>query len=168
MKKFLILIVMVMSFAIQGMAQSGYRGFVDGAVGINIYDDCLFGGAVSTTHGYQFNNHIFAGVGVELGTTMYSDWYWGDDCWSEIVVPFYAQFRYDFSVISNRSFYGGTRIGYSLAENVYGVYFAPEFGIRLFNGKSISWNFGLRGEIFPSADTYDVPINIYLTAGIEF
>lgn len=169
MKQLIILIVMVMSFAIQGKAQSGYRGFVDGAVGINYDSDVTFGGAISTTHGYQFNNHIFAGAGIAIGSALYEDYWSGDDQGTVTVLPIYAQFRYDYSVISNKSFFCGTRIGYAAGSGeVYGFYFAPEAGIRLNRGKSISWNFGGRVEVFPSSDTYDTPINIYLTAGIEF
>ena len=72
------------------LAESGYRGYVDGTFGVGrldgpayMYHEWVLD--LSTTHGYQINKNLFAGAGVDF-TWVNQD--------KESFVPVYAAFRY--------------------------------------------------------------------------
>lgn len=72
----------------------GYRGFVDGGLyvgGIKDANSTYARVGITTTHGCQFNPHIFFGGG--FGWQFYPGDSYIDDL--DLLVPIYAAFRYD-------------------------------------------------------------------------
>lgn len=154
-KVFIVLIISICCFIIEAKEPSkGYRGFVD--LNTEIYFDSkyiyspdgpvskkfetywLYG--ISTTHGYQFNNHFFLGGGIELqfgggaaGNNISevifiqarTDWTFGK-------VPLYADIRL-----------GGTLFGRDIDNEVDKILIAPAIGYRLDILKKIKFNVGL-------------------------
>lgn len=85
-----------------GCPARGYRGFVDAGMSVGKVEetDDYYGEAekvsynrvsVLTTHGFQFNSNIFAGLGFGYQIAV------GADCDSdlEVLMPIYGAFRYD-------------------------------------------------------------------------
>lgn len=132
--------------------QCGYRGFAEWDNNITSYN-YYFGGSetvwytgVSTSHGYQFNPHIFAGAGLMLErSTKYDQW----------TVPVFAQFRTDLSFGKYTPF-GDIRLGYNFTDGG-GIYFSPTVGYRFNFGRKLNLNLGvgmtLRGY---TLDCYDL------------
>lgn len=82
-----------------------YRGFVDTGLAFDLSDsDGYF--SCSTSHGYQFNPHLFLGGGFAIN-------YYFDA--SEAVIPVFADFRY---YITKRRItpYIGTKLDYSISK----------------------------------------------------
>lgn len=117
---------------------TGYRGFVDGGIyagklSDGIADDYSFTRiGFTTTHGYQCNEHIFAGVGlgyqIQASEDLVEDF--------DLLMPFYGAFRYDFRP-GKVSPFASTRVGCyaSLSgeadNSVFGSYININAGIRL-------------------------------------
>ena len=115
----------------------GYRGFVDGGVYVGRVVDDGYGTTYTrigftTTHGFQFNPHIFLGGGlgwqVQAGDDLIEDF--------DVLFPVYAAFRYD--IIDGKiSPFASARIGgYASLTNDYdntlaGGYFNVNFGVRI-------------------------------------
>lgn len=99
----------------------GYRGFIDISGHANS-DDCLYG--LTTTHGYQINARMFAGIGV--GCMAYAED--PDDMW----MPIYAAYRFDI-LDRNVSPFTSTRIGCLKALTFDGgcFYWNVNFGVRM-------------------------------------
>lgn len=94
----------------------GYKGFIDG--GYNFGDDGNI--EFSTSHGYQFNNHIFVGGGLAL--RYYSDY--------EVTsVPFFANFRANFINNSITPFVD-VKTGYAVGD-IEGFYASIGLGMRI-------------------------------------
>lgn len=108
--------------------KSGYRGFVDFGY--------IFGGfsriELLTTHGYQFNPYIFAGVGVGLN-------YISDV--EDFVVPIFADVRGTF-LKGNITPFVDLKIGYSVAD-MEGFYMEPSVGCRFEMGRNLGLNISL-------------------------
>lgn len=137
----------------QVAAQKGYRGFVDveGGMGFssNEHD---FGGGIFTVHGYQ-TGHSFFGVGIGVNYLHDKDRIYNssdasykvysEETQKNVSIPVFAQYRYDYSLISKHSFYFKGRIGYGATGA--GIFGGIGGGIRIaLNGTGISaLNFGL-------------------------
>lgn len=111
--------------ASQSFLSRGYRGFVNfkGFLG------CLNGGGITTTHGYQFNGNMYAGLGV--GLLIAEDYHADDDgCNDDMcaILPIYGLFRYEF-VKRRISPYAELSLG-GMAGDVYGFMFSPMVGVR--------------------------------------
>lgn len=98
---------------------NGYKAFIEGGYIIGVGDlgeDRL---SLFTTHGYQFNQYLFAGLGV--GVNYYHD----QDLWN---IPIYANVRVN--ILDNGvTPFVDLKIGYSAAD-VYGFYLSPSLGCR--------------------------------------
>lgn len=160
------IIMFITSFS--ASAQRGYRGFADGVLGVDINDgEAGFAGGISTVHGYQIN-HWFVGGGLSLlNSSLSFD--------KNTLLPIYAQVRYDYSLISSKSFFALAKGGYDpLAK---GAYVGIGAGLRIALNRSISAlnigiNFSVREE-----DAFDDHTDLgekftycqpALTFGIEF
>ncbi len=120
----------------------GYRGFADGGIYASTlrieYDgeeegrDSYTRIGFSTTHGFQFNPHIFLGGG--FGMQGYLDDYFVEDF--DLIMPIYAAFRCDF-VDKRVSPFASFRLGGFTSlmciddESFGGAYFNLNFGVRI-------------------------------------
>lgn len=132
--KLLILLLTLCSFATQAREpQRGYRGFAD----FDLYyfsektpgystSDYLYL-SVSTSHGYQFNPHLYIGAGFTFG---------GDS-----MLPFYVNARIDWKFGKFTPF-GDVKIGYNLTGGG-GVFFSPSVGYRFNWGRKVGINLGI-------------------------
>ena len=125
MKKLLFLLFFF--FVCNGVIQAqvikkGYRGFIEAgyAFGVGTYgkDRATF----LTTHGYQFNPYIFAGVGSGINAFFDERTTW----WS---VPIYADLKIYFMDNDICPFFD-VKAGYSVAD-IEGVYLCPSIGCRM-------------------------------------
>ena len=140
---FLILIFCLPLFAKQ--PQKGYRGFLDWSNSIKNYDLPPLGRVtdyytgVSTTHGYQINSWVFAGVGI--------DYEYYSDAGLHILAP-YFDCRSDMKFGKFTPF-ADVRIGYNYSDGLDitaekgGLYFSPSIGYRFNWGWKIGVNVGV-------------------------
>ncbi len=126
----------------EGYLTRGYRWFVFG----EFIGGELIGGAITTTHGFQINKHIFVGGG--SGIRFADEWSFGN----HITIPLYANFRYDIWD-NNSSPYLNLNSGICIPiQGAFGFYGALTIGSRF---KRISIETGV--EIAPGLDEhYDV------------
>lgn len=142
MKKIIsVLILSIVSISAFGrQPERGYRGFAEveydagkayyfsNGEGRDVYDGfAMFG--IATTHGYQFNNHIFVGGGAAIilngGTGM---------------IPLYADIRYD-NQWGKFTPFADLKTGYDLPNE--SLYFSPTVGYRFNWGRKVNLNLGL-------------------------
>ena len=170
MKKTLIMAICLLSALIVSARepQRGYRGFVDvgfSAGNIHYFSDSrgeyIKDGTayldLSTSHGYQINNHFFVGAGLTLiGASP-----------SGQMFPVFGEFRYDTS-FGKFTPYADFRIGYSLADP--GFYMAPSVGYRFNWGRRINLNLGLgmtlKGQQIHGKDYGDPMLTVRF--GVDF
>lgn len=128
--------------------QRGYRGFVDwdNSIGpIDYLDRAGVGGpghdrdtqwfsGLSTSHGYQINNHVFVGAGAMISGAVFTS----------AMIPVFAQVRYDYERGKFRPF-ADLRAGYNLGDGDEGggVYLSPTVGYRCNWGRKANFNIGL-------------------------
>lgn len=157
------------SFAQSRSLTAGYRGFVDagihaGTVKDGVSDDLSFTRiGFTTTHGYQFNEHIFAGVGfgyqIQAGDDLIEDF--------DLLMPAYGAFRYDFRS-GNVSPFASARIGCYAGlsgesdNSVFGSYINVNAGVRL---RRLNLSVGY--EAMPATATlegydYDIKANSFV------
>lgn len=118
--------------------QRGYRGFTDldvttGPASFSGHNDALdwnYYIGVSTSHGYQFNNHVFLGGGVNIS-------FGHPGC----LIPVFVDFRYDTSLRKLNPF-GDIRVGYNIEANG-GLYVSPTVGHRFNISKKTNFNLGI-------------------------
>lgn len=115
---------------------SGYQGFLElGSARGLAYNLSRVNAQLSTTHGYQFTDKIFAGLGAGLNISFNH----------QPVIPFYGSFRYIFTTSKKASPVARIRAG------AYYDYYYPEykgvgaygdlgFGVRLATKSSIAFN----------------------------
>lgn len=116
-----------------------YRGFLNVTTAFGVTSNDIMSEMVSTTHGVQVTQDIFAGAGIGVSG-------WGDinhfkkpqDYKTYIGLPVFACFRGDLHRLLNKHVvpYFDTKIGYSFID-VEGVYFTPELGVHLYFGRSL-------------------------------
>lgn len=167
MRRFLLLFAVLIGFSSVCFAnppRRGYRGFYgwDFSIGeANSGDEDtgpvtrktqFFFGFLDTTHGYQFNSHIFAGAGFMLSVANFTD---------NAMFPIYADFRYDNSFGKYNLFFdmrGGTNAN-------QGIYLSPTIGYRFPIGKKMGFNLGFGLTIareWHKSYTYDLDNYQYL------
>lgn len=121
------------------MPQRGYKGFVEfgGGFGVGDWAGGFLG--LTTSHGYQFNPHIFVGAGAGF------NYDFGNEL---IFIPVFADFKYNM-LKSNITPMIGTKIGYSVYDG-QGVFFNPGIGCRFGLSESfaldLTFNYGLQTE----------------------
>lgn len=121
--------------------QRGYRGFIEwdntvGKIDNHVVNGKKIGAATwftgfATTHGFQFNNHCFLGLGAMASLSFYRESF-------GIMWPFYIDFRYDVK-FGKFSPYADMKIGF----DTEGGYFSPTIGYRCNCGAKANINFGL-------------------------
>ncbi len=170
MKKLFPVLLLILSLSCYGgEPRRGYRGFLEweNCVGNAWHDDCSGPGVckdaawvtgIATSHGYQFNRHVYFGGGTFLG--------FGPSGigWS---LPVYANFRYDAS-FGRAKPYGDVRIGWDILEATF--YFSPSIGYRFSVGKKSNFNIGV-GTSHRRVDIWGFKHNeVYfsLRLGIDF
>lgn len=110
-----------------GVAKRGYKGFA--GLGVQYWKGDESSASVFTSHGYQFNSHIFLGGGIAYLKKISSD---GRDE-LDYLLPVYAHFRYN--LLSKRfSPFIEVKEGYSLA-GITGVYAEVSSGLRIGVGR---------------------------------
>lgn len=149
---FLIIVVVAVATAGAREPQRGYRGFIDADAtfgmadwhsnvdGKDKHEDLLFLG-LSTSHGYQINNHAYVGAGFLLSL--------GFPC---MMLPLFADFRYDISFGKFTPF-ADARIGYSFSDGG-GIYFSPTIGYRCNWGRKANFNVGVGMTLCGQTDEY--------------
>lgn len=119
--------------------QRGYRGFAEWETNISefMFDSEEFfiwlHEGVSTSHGYQFNPHLFVGGGVLFESGVLRAWDW--------LVPVFAHVRTDQKWGSFTPF-GDLRIGYNFVD-ARGIYFSPTIGYHFDWGRRVGLNLGV-------------------------
>lgn len=145
MKKITIIILMI-SLAFASYAkepQRGYRGFIelDNSIGTMDYFDNTDGQTkrdtqwflgIATSHGYQFNNHIYAGAGLMVSAATPS---------GDMMLPIFADIRYDYAMNKFTPF-ADLRAGFNFCDGG-GIYLSPTIGYRLNWGRKVNMNIGL-------------------------
>lgn len=130
--------------------QHGYRGFADLSltpyIDISLYGNpsdsyCYVG--MTTSHGYQFNPHLFVGGGFAFEV---------DTKHSQLIVPVFAHVRGDFRIRRFTPF-AEARLGANLADGP-GIFFAPSVGYRFDWGRRIAINLGLGINLFGTREKY--------------
>ena len=166
---FLALAAIIVSLAASAsQPHKGYRGFVDANADLsfnqNGYGDnttTVFYG-ISTSHGYQFNPHLFLGAGLmyERNHPYPHNWLGS--------FPIFAQARTDW-IIGRFPIYGDLRAG-GVILGEYRIFISPTVGYRLNLGRKSNLNFGigmnLRGGGWTDEKTFHPQLSI--RAGIDF
>lgn len=163
MKKILVfLIFSIVGFCANAQTLDGkrYRGYVDFIVSPGndgVYHDINtlgFGGM--TSHGYQFNQHIFLGAGMGV------QYYRFDNFTSGTAVPVFGNFRANFTK-TRVSPYFDAKIGYSVVD-VKGVFISPSFGIRfgMKNNVGINLQVGYSLQGYKYSGYYYIPEQAYV------
>ncbi len=124
----------------------GYKGFIETGYVFDVSDYNTNRFALSTTHGYQFNDYLFAGGG--LGINLYSDlndnWNdnWNDDLSnSSYSIPMYFTFRANFT--KNRiTPFADINTGYT-AGDIQGAFVTIGIGVRFSLAKKMAINLKL-------------------------
>ena len=143
MKKILIIIAMAAAaiFAASAAQPSrGYRGFLEVGLdagsqyGFRGYSQPYFYWGFSTTHGHQFNPHLFIGGGLNIEA---------DNLYGRGMFAVYAAGRTDWR-FGRVSPFGDLRIGWNM-DSGGGLYFSPTIGHRFnwFRGCSFDLGIGL-------------------------
>lgn len=148
----IIMMIMVCVAAYAREPQRGYRGFIEwdnsfgkaewfsNADGEDKHEDVLFIG-LSTSHGYQINNHAFVGAGVMVSL--------GFPC---MMLPVFADFRYD-AAFGKFTPYADARVGYSISDGG-SFYFSPTVGYRFNWGRKANFNLGIGLTLCGQTDEY--------------
>ena len=103
----------------QSRVPNGYQGFIEYGNGWHVFDKTMPNTInLSTTHGFYFNDHMYAGIGVAV-----------DACSEMAIVPVYANVRYVFSNTTTVSPFLGLRLGTYISEKV-GTYGDFTCGVR--------------------------------------
>lgn len=140
--------------------ERGYRGFVDwsnylilnfGFLAGEPGDSKIFSG-FTTSHGYQFNNWLYAGGGAGLECNL--NWHeWGhNDGEVRFVIPIFAEARLDAKCKRFTPFFSA-QIGANLADHG-GIYFSPTIGYRFNWGRKCAINFGLGATVYGMRCSY--------------
>ena len=151
MKKVMLSIVMLF-MAVSVFAQEqevkvrvpgGYQGFLEYGNTWTVFDKVMPNTlGLSTTHGFYFNGHIFAGIGVGF-----------DACSDFVLVPIYGNVRYVFSNKSAVSPFLSLRLGSYISRNV-GAYGDLAFGVRFASKRDFAVSMMLAGTYYDRVKDY--------------
>ncbi len=170
MKKYILISLILASCCIAASAKEptkGYRGFVDANVDLS-FNQSVYGETtvvyygVSTSHGYQFNPHLFVGAGLVLERHHPVSHNYGYE------FPIFAHARTDWQ-FGRFPLYGDIRIGGVILGDDR-LYISPTVGYRLNLGGKSNLNFGiglnLRG--YRWGDESSIHPQLAIRAGIDF
>ena len=172
MKKTLLSIIMAI-FAITAFAQnegnvrvpSGYQGFIEQGNTWHFDKNMPNSISLSTTHGFYFNGHIYAGVG--LGFDFNEE---------DVLVPFYTNLRYQFNNNKVVSPIVSLRLGSFIGEHM-GAYGDLAFGVRFASKRDFAVSVLVAGTYYDKIKQYSYydsssisisPAGISLRIGIEW
>lgn len=110
----------------------GYAGFVDFGYMFDVSDNDADKVELSTSHGYQFNDHIFLGGGLALN-------YYAEQ--EALAVPIFANFKVNFLKTKITPF-ADVKLGYT-AGDIEGAYSSMALGVRFALAKKIAMNLRL-------------------------
>lgn len=118
--------------------KTGYKGFLDFGYGLGLGDTGADRIQLTTSHGYQINPYIYAGVGV--GCSYFTN--------GELFnVPIFANGRFTLPLSNSKVCpFFDYKIGYSAAD-VSGFYMAPSAGIRVAMGEKCGFNISIGYEM---------------------
>lgn len=137
---FAILLTAICSFGRQ--PEQGYRGFVDWTNRIyHHWNKTNYSPGISTSHGYQFNPWLFAGVGLDYSledTGFFGNHYYDID---NYFLSIFADVRTDLQFGKFTPF-ADLRIGVN-ATSIGTVYFSPSIGYRFNWGRKVGLNVGV-------------------------
>lgn len=106
----------------------GFKGYVEIGYALGLSDDDYGCGLVRAAFGYQFNPHIFTGLGVGVG--LYDEF-------EDLGIPVFANFRY--TILNKRvSPFVDAKAGYSFGD-MEGMYLSPSIGCRFAIGKRMAF-----------------------------
>ncbi|MDH6355987.1 hypothetical protein M2132_002338 [Dysgonomonas sp. PH5-45] len=147
---FLLITLFVITQSYSQNRNKGYRGFADLGAHFNIGDTDAKGTSynVSTSHGYQFNPHIFLGGGA--GFDYYSDA-------EEVFIPLFANIRLNL-LDSKVSPYFDLKAGYSVGQSC-GIYANPSLGVGIFISPKYVLNLSVSCVAQESERSVDHPID---------
>ncbi len=171
----LTLLIISLPFAPSSNAQTTYRGFIEGGVGLDYQvEDAStnFSWMLATTHGIQLKNN-FLGLGVGLLPGYSYCWSSNGDNITKISVPLYANWRYDFftSGLTLKP-YIGVKAGYYLPvsefidSSGFPLYAALDFGFRKRISASTGVSFGIAIQTSNDADNDNY--SSYYVLGLNF
>lgn len=144
MKKTFLTLVMAL-FAITAFAQNdennyrvpnGYQGFLEESNCWHFDKNMPATIQLSTTHGFYFNNHIYAGIG--FGMEFNTDYF---------LMPFYTNIRYVFLNKKAISPFVSMRLGSFISDNM-GAYGDLAFGVRFASKKDFAVSVMVAGTYY--------------------
>ena len=116
---------------------SGYQGFLEYGNTWTVFDKEMPNTlGLSTTHGFYFNGHMYAGIGIGF-----------DACKGHALVPIYGNFRYVFTNKSAVSPFVSVRLGSYLSKKV-GAYGDLAFGVRFASKRDFAVNMMVAGTYY--------------------
>ena len=150
MKKVILSIVMLfMAMSVFAQEQepqvrvpSGYQGFVEQGNTWHFDKNMPNSISLSTTHGFYFNGHIFAGIG--LGIDFNKD---------RGLVPFYTNLRYQFNNTKVVSPIISLRLGSFIGEDM-GGYGDLAFGVRFASQRDFAVSVLVAGTYYDKIEMY--------------
>lgn len=165
--------------------ERGYRGFLEWnfEVGSHFIEanhnhTASILGGFSTSHGYQFNKHLYIGGGFWLPGNIQHDYWWyfistysaipvfihGRTDWTFGKVPLFLDMRIGFVPI------GGYKMGYGHGQ----PFFTPHLGFRWAVNSRVSWNLSFGASIHklkyfdPAVDDKSRLVMPSMKIGIDF
>ncbi len=135
---FLLFIIVGSIVASAYLPSAGYRGFLEGHFDVGSERnwwgnrEAYYYYGASTTHGRQFNPHLFVGGGLDVEYNPSFD---------RAIIAVYAAGRTDWQ-FGRFTPYGDLRIGLNLTDGA-GVYFSPTVGYRFNWGGCVAINVGV-------------------------
>lgn len=151
------------AYAVSGIKR-GFKGYVEVGYALGLSDDDDACGLARAAFGYQFNSHIFAGLGA--GIELYDEF-------EDLGIPVFANLRY--TILKKRvSPFVDAKAGYSMGD-MEGLYLSPSIGCRFAIGKRMgittsvclemqdyeNWNYHHYGDS-------DTALSLGLKVGFEF
>ena len=156
MKKFALTLMMAI-FAITAFAQNegnvrvpgGYQGFIEQGNTWHFDKNMPNRISLSTTHGFYFNGHIFAGVGIGFD--------FNED---GVLVPFYSNIRYLFNNNKVVSPIVSLRLGSFIGDHM-GAYGDLALGVRFASKRDFAVSIMAAGTYYDKIESYNYYNNTY-------
>ena len=121
---------------------SGYQGFLEQGNTWHFDKNMPNSISISTTHGFYFNGHIFAGVG--FGVDFNKD---------RTLVPFYTNLRYQFNNTKVVSPIVSLRLGSFIGDDM-GAYGDLAFGVRFASKRDFAVSVMVAGTYYDKINEY--------------
>ena len=156
MKKLALTLMMVI-FAMTAFAQEegnvrvpgGYQGFIEQGNTWHFDKNMPNRISLSTTHGFYFNGHIFAGVGIGFD--------FNED---NVLVPFYSNIRYQFNNTKVVSPVVSLRLGSFIGDHM-GAYGDLAVGVRFASKRDFAVSIMMAGTYYDKIESYNYYNNTY-------